>query len=172
MVWANHFKIRATPMLYFALIHPLFWLAYQQGDAGGQIMWTTKLSVSALMPNSLASCDLCKKCMLHKLRTFGNCSSVWLRSDLAELEVKSAEGQKWLTSYGQHNQDEERFGFRLLRQRYSRCNWEQTVKMMVTVEKVTDVTPVSPICYTHSSPSDPIMWQQHHNRAVLPLPLV
>ena len=44
-----------------------------------------------------------------------------LRSDLAELECKSAQGQMWLTSYGQHNEDEERFGFCLMRQHYSGC---------------------------------------------------
>ena len=62
------------------------------------------------------------KCVLTKLRALGNCVLVWLRSDLAELEAKSTEGQMWLTSYGQHNEDEERFGFCLLRQHYTRRN--------------------------------------------------
>ena len=45
-----------------------------------------------------------------------------LRSDLADLETKSMERQTWLTSYGQLNEEEERFGFCLMRQRYTRCN--------------------------------------------------
>ena len=105
-----------------------------------------------LVPNGLAM-----KCTLTKLRALGNCSSVWLRCDLADLEAKSAEGQMWLTSYGQHNEDEERFGFCLTRQRYSRRNWEP-INKMVTDRKVTNVIPImSPCCYPSCYHSEPIM---------------
>ena len=62
------------------------------------------------------------KFLIDKLMSLVNRFSVWLRCDLAELEAKSAESQKWLTSYGQRNEDEERFGFCLLRQHYTRRN--------------------------------------------------